>query len=746
MTSGLGSVNVNNLATNWGTVSTISTTTTLTLSPTTGITHGTSENVTVSITVKTNTGTGVPSGDISLIATFADGTTQGFDHFTLTNGAVTGAKTQSLPGGTYTISAHYAGDGTNAPSDSPAVQVTVGPESSQTFIVVPSFDFQGNLLNGNASSVTYGSRYIIRMYVANSSAAANPTGPPSPTCYQVNQFTCPAGSVALTANGASVDGGTFGLNNAGYTRDITPTLGGGTYSLVAQYNGDNSYGASSGTDSFTIKPDPISFGLQLIPNNLIAGVQFQASIAAYAQYPGAAVTTGTVTFYDGTTQLGSPVTISGNPGSYQPTFFAFANLTIATAGQHTLSAQYSGDANYAQFTASTTVNVLNPTTAAINFSPSTVNYGSPVMIAGAIDTSVPASNAALKPTGTIGLYAGYDGQITNSVSVTMTAGASGNWEIQVSATFTPSTGEFFDISYSGDSNYAAVSTQSGFVTVNIPDFSFTVPNTPFNIPVGQSGTLQISVAPATNNSSPVTLTCNGNVPVGYSCSLQPSSVNLANGVTATATLTLSPSPTTGPAMIRKNALPRRHSVFFFPSGPNSLWPLSLLSGLAALLSLRWAYKRRDLRPSLGFSLVFVSSLIIGCGGGSSAGPPPPPPPSGPFATSTTVSTDSQTAAQNAPFTLTAKVTGQGNPTGGVYFYANGAGIGSAPLTAGTATLNATIAFPGLYSITAYYAGDGGNLASTSMGIGEAITGSTVMQVNGQTSTLSHSANVTVTLQ
>jgi hypothetical protein len=145
-------------------------------------------------------------------------------------------------------------------------------------------------------------------------------------------------------------------------------------------------------------------------------------------------------------------------------------------------------------------------------------------------------------------------------------------------------------------------------------------------------------------------------------------------------------------------------------------------------------------------LVFVSSLIIGCGGGSSAGPPPPPPPSGPFATSTTVSTDSQTAAQNAPFTLTAKVTGQGNPTGGVYFYANGAGIGSAPLTAGTATLNATIAFPGLYSITAYYAGDGGNLASTSMGIGEAITGSTVMQVNGQTSTLSHSANVTVTLQ
>src|SRR5208337_4331641 len=42
--TGLGSVNVGNLATKWGTVSTVSTTTTLTLSPTTGITHGTNEN------------------------------------------------------------------------------------------------------------------------------------------------------------------------------------------------------------------------------------------------------------------------------------------------------------------------------------------------------------------------------------------------------------------------------------------------------------------------------------------------------------------------------------------------------------------------------------------------------------------------------------------------------------------------------------------------------------------------------
>ena len=92
------------------------------------------------------------------------------------------------------------------------------------------------------------------------------------------------------------------------------------------------------------------------------------------------------------------------------------------------------------------------------------------------------------------------------------------------------------------------------------------------------------------------------------------------------------------------------------------------------------------------------------------------------------------------------MTGQGSPTGTVSFYANGSWYGQANLTAGTATLNTSLAFPGVYSITAQYAGDSSNLPSTSPGVREAVTGTTVMQVNAQTSTLFHSVNVTVTLQ
>jgi len=158
MASGLGSVNIGSLVSNWASVSTIGTTTTLALSPTTGITHGQNEVVSVTVNVKANTGTGVPTGDVSLLATLSDGTTRGLDHFTLTNGSIPGLKTQNLPGGTYNVSAHYSGDGANAPSDSTPVQVTVGRESSQTFIAVPTFDLSGNQTNANASSIVYGSK------------------------------------------------------------------------------------------------------------------------------------------------------------------------------------------------------------------------------------------------------------------------------------------------------------------------------------------------------------------------------------------------------------------------------------------------------------------------------------------------------------------------------------------------------------------------------------------------------------
>jgi hypothetical protein len=91
----------------------------------------------------------------------------------LVNAKVVNGTTSSLPGGTYTVTAHYAGDGTNAPSDSAAVNMTVAPENSKIFIVVPTFDLGGNPLNGNASTFVYGTPYIIRLYVTDHNAVGS---------------------------------------------------------------------------------------------------------------------------------------------------------------------------------------------------------------------------------------------------------------------------------------------------------------------------------------------------------------------------------------------------------------------------------------------------------------------------------------------------------------------------------------------------------------------------------------------
>ena len=738
--TGLGTLNATNLAAAWTSASTIATTTTLSLSPTTGITHGANENVSVTVSVKPNVGTGIAAGDVALLATLADGSTLGVDQFTLANGAVSAAKTQSLPGGTYKVYAHYTGDGTNAPSDSASVQVTVGKEASEVFIEVPTFDPQtGAQVSANATSVQYGSPYIIRMYATNGTAVASTTGPPAPVCTSINEVTCPTGSVTLSANSTAIDGGIFTLNNEGYTRDIAPTLTGGTYPLVAKYAGDNSYNAStSATDTFTVTPAQSQTQVY-VPSMNVIGTSVQVQAAVTLPVYGGIAPTGTFTFRDGNSVLPGQVTISAFAGSSTnyPTINGYITTTLSSPGTNSITATYSGDTSYAGST-SPAADVLAqyPVTMSLSVDSSTVLYGTPIKL-----TATVVANHTTPTLAGANLTFSVAGVATTN----LTTDSSGNQVLTATTTTTPQTGQAVYAYFSG-SPYYADNSAAVIVNVNIPDFTLSVSPAPFNITAGQPGTLPISVIPATNNSSPVALSCSGNLPVGYSCAVTPSSVNLANGASSIAMLNLSPSAS-GAAAIQ-NAVTRKHNALFLVlSGPNSLWPINFFGGSIAFLFFCWARKRKDFRASLGFGLIFMISLVIGCAGGSSSSSPPPPPPSsGPFATSTSLSIGSSKVAQNASVTLSAKVTGQGGPTGQVGFYANGGWIGTAPLSGGTASLNTTFPFPGIFSVTAQYSGDSTNLNSTSPGVNESVTGSTVMQLSGQTGSLVHSVNVTVTVQ
>jgi hypothetical protein len=72
------------------------------------------------------------------------------------------------------------------------------------------------------------------------------------------------------------------------------------------------------------------------------------------------------------------------------------------------------------------------------------------------------------------------------------------------------------------------------------------------------------------------------------------------------------------------------------------------------------------------------------------------------------------------------------------------GVASYTVNVGQGSLQ----FPvGTYNITAQYSGDTNNQASqTVTGVNEVFTGTTLVTIMGQTGTLSHAANVAVTLQ
>ena len=759
LTTGLGSVNINNLATKWGSVNTVSTTTTLTLSPMTGITHGTAENVTVNVTVTPKSGTA--TGDVSLIATIPGpngATTQGLDQFTLnSSGQIVNATTNSLPGGTsYQVYAHYAGDGTNAPSDSSPVTMTVAKEPSQTFIVIPSS------ISGNTSTVTYGSSYGIRMYVTNSAATANPVGAPIGSCDTINLLTCPTGNVTLTDNGAPAGtgaggAGIYNLNSAGYTRYLTPNLTGGTHSLTAAYSGDNSYqGSKSATTNLTVTPAACSLTVQPTGPSAVESVPFSVAVTGNMQTVSGVAPTGTLTFLDGTTPLGSPITVTGNAGQggEAPSFGLNPNnttVTIPTAGTHTLVAQYSGDSNYAAASASAIVTVLHHVTPTISATPTTINYGATVTISGAVDTAVSSTNTALKPTGTVTVIGSAGGQITSTI--TTGSDASGNWEIQVTATVTPSNTESFTISYSGDSNYGSASTTSGLVTVNLPDFSMTSNPATLTLTAGQTGSFTVNVAASTNQNSTVNLVCSEGNLISVGCSISPASVNLANSGSVTATVTLT---TIGPSSSGATSSVRKRKALVVPvefrGGDGRRNMVLAAAMILTLLTILYGCRRRY-RLSLGFAATCVMVVILGCGGGGSGGGGGGGGSggggSGPVATSVSITASATKVPAGSYVTLTATVDSTEPVTGTITFWEqnNDGALGpTVTLQNGTVSEQVWLSAVGTNQIYAQYSGDAHNQGSQSPNIDVVDTGSAWIQIQGTTGPLFHYTNLWLTIQ
>ena len=369
LATGLGSVNAANLVKNWTSVSFAPTATTLTnLFPTT-LTHG--QPVSFTINVAPGSGSGTPTGNVSLIAQAGSSPSNstGIGSFPLSKGSFSGT-TNMLPGGTYGVTAHYAGDGTYGASDStPPIQVTVNPENSQTHVAFLEFDpVTGLETNPNATSVPYGSLYILRADVTNGSGQL---------CFS-SSYPCPTGQVAITDNGQPLDLGTYKLNSQGYTEDQRVQviqLPVGSHNFVGGYSGDSSYNAStSAADPVTITLAATTTTIGGLPANPVAGpttVTVNVSTQSYGAAP-----TGTLQLFNGNTLLPAGGSGGGTAGSATgfASFREFLQPTLP-GGTLSITAQYLGDSNYAASTSTATT--VNVTDFGLSANPSTINISTP---------------------------------------------------------------------------------------------------------------------------------------------------------------------------------------------------------------------------------------------------------------------------------------------------------------------------------------------------------------------------------
>jgi subtilase family serine protease len=391
--TGLGSVNVTNLATQWplavGTFK--ATTSSLTLNgatTTVTITHGAS--VTASATVAVvSPATGTPTGDVSLVG--PQGTiNSGINANTLTGTTPDTANltTTSLPGGSYTVMAHYAGDGTFAPSDSNAVAVMVNRENSRLQMSVVTLDpVSGNILNTNATSYPYGSFTFLRFDILNSSA--------NPCQSLVNGGTITGcafdaqGAVTVTDNGSALNGGTFKINSEGSAEDQVLQLTAGTHPLSATYSGDVNYNPVTTPVTEVITVSQATTATALVADRTTATTAQTVTLTATVATQSIGVgPSGMITF---STCGTPPCTAMLVPTTSNPITGTFSSATASlptiftTPGTKTITATYAGDANYTGSGPSTAVTVT--VTQVGNFS---VSYSpQPLVLSSTTGAAVP---------------------------------------------------------------------------------------------------------------------------------------------------------------------------------------------------------------------------------------------------------------------------------------------------------------------------------------------------------------------
>ena len=265
--------------------------------------------------------------------------------------------------------------------------------------------------------------------------------------------------------------------------------------------------AVNGTLTVTKSTPSVTAPSSQNPSTATASVTFTATLPVDA--------TGTVIFWDGTTTLGTG-TVSNGAASF--------STTTLSAGTHSITAVYGGDANYNGVT-STAV------TQAVNKAATTVTV---------VSSLNPApSGSSITFTATVTMGASGTVQFLDATTVLGTATVSGGAASFSTTTLSARTHSITAV-YSGDANYSRATSSVVSQVVQIagaPPPPFTVASTtgPQSIPPGASASYTITVAGTFTNVVTFTAT---NLPPGSTYSFAPTSVT-PTPAGATSTFTIS---------------------------------------------------------------------------------------------------------------------------------------------------------------------------------------------------------------
>jgi hypothetical protein len=397
--------------------------------------------------------------------------------------------------------------------------------------------------------------------------------------------------------------GTFTSVNTGsgiVPKDLI-NIGVGQNAVAVDLNGDG-------------KPDILAGSVSLLNTygstvTTVAGTTTGLAASAPASTVGASVTltatvtgavgstgtpTGAVTFYDGTTSLGTGPLAAG---------VATYATTALPIGSASITAVYGGDANFSGSTSSAVTVVVSAaapigTSTALTTSATTAVSGTSVTFTAVVTQ---ASGTAI-PEGTVTFLDGTTTLGTGTLNGTGAATYSTSALAVGSHTITAS--------YGGATGFSSSTSSSVSVTIDAavtPSYALSLSPSSGSVAAGSGTSTTISVTPAGGFNQAVNLACSG-APANTMCSVSPGSVTPNGSAAATATLTIqtdvmmaSGTQTSLPGKIR---------------GSGGSARLVLLSGAALLGCTLLGRRRRSWwYVQVGLMLTLIAAAAVtGCGG------------------------------------------------------------------------------------------------------------------------------------